>query len=106
MNAGVNVSAIFNVSVVPEIVTDEPVPLSVHCEFCCINVLPGAIVDEGVVPPSVSSASEFAARLYVTEQALTVEVDVPISIVALEKSDAPTSSVNVAVKVWTLPRVF
>src|SRR5437764_325231 len=101
--AGKNESETLSVSVVPEIEADEPVALSVHCEFCCVALLPGRMVAAGMVPASVSSASAFDARRYVTTQVLKVDEDVPINTETEAMSAAPASSVNWAVKVWLLP---
>src|SRR4051794_11555876 len=103
--AGRNVRLRLSVSVVPEIDADEPDAFNVHCEFCCVAVPPGVMVSTGTAPESVSSTSALLARWYVIAHEFTVEVDVPTSIVTLEKSAAPISSVNVEVKVWTKPLV-
>src|SRR5580700_3206433 len=83
----------FNVSVVPDALTLDPAPLSVHWLFDC-DPLPGAMEPAGAAPASVSSVNAFCARLYITLQALTALTLVLNRIPTVVKSAAPELSEN------------
>jgi hypothetical protein len=78
-NAGRKVSARFNVSTVPAVETLDP--------------LPGVIVPTAA-PASVSRASAFCARLYVTEHPFATVSDALNKAETLVRSDAPLGSAN------------
>ena len=52
----------FNVSVLPDNVTLDPLPVNTHWLFCAVP-LPGVIVLAGCAPASVNNANVFSARL-------------------------------------------
>src|ERR1017187_2146628 len=100
--AGRKVSARFNVSVLPEVDTLDPAPLSVHWPFCWLP-LPGVMPEAGWTPASVSSHKVLSARLKLTTQPFTVETAVLKFADTLVRSAAPALSVYCRVNVCDVP---
>src|ERR1035441_4059094 len=91
LNAGRNVSARFNVSIVPAVETLDPLPFRTHWLFCWLP-LPGVMVPVGAAPASVNNASAFCARVYVTEHPFATVGDALNKTETLVRSAAPLAS--------------